>query len=89
MTFTTNFALPRMKRAPSPDEKQAFIDGHSAARPKPLGRAQREQVAACATFIVAYIARSEHCGHDGYDAQSDVNSFTSSLREHAEAYLRP
>lgn len=89
MTFTTNFDLPGVKLAPTPDEVRAFVDEYSAARHIPFNRSQREQVAACATFIAAYTARCEHCGYNGYDAAADPNSFTTALREHGLTYLTP
>jgi hypothetical protein len=89
MTFTANFDLPGLKLTPTPDEVRAFVDEYSAARPIPLSRTEREQVAACATFIAAYTARCEHCGHRGYDATNDPNSFTWALRTYAGDYLRP
>lgn len=89
MTFTTNFDMPDVKRAPTPDEVRAFVDEYSAARPTPLDRRRREQIAACATFIAAYTARCERCGNGGYDAEADPNSFTAALREHGLDYLIP
>jgi Phosphotransferase enzyme family len=87
MTFTTNFDMPGLKLTPTPDEVRAFVDEYSAARKTPLTRIEREQVAACATFIAAYTARCEHCRQEGYDAANDPNSFTTALREHGVDYL--
>lgn len=87
MTYTTNFNLPAINRAPSPDEMRAFIDEYSAARPTPLNRNHRQQIAACATFLAAYTARCEHCGHDGYNGNNDPNSFMTALRDHGLNYL--
>jgi hypothetical protein len=87
MTFTTNFDMPGLKLTPTPDEVRAFVDEYSTARKAPLSRSEREQVAACATFIAAYTARCEHCRHEGYDGANDPNSFTSALREHGLDYL--
>ncbi len=87
MTFTTNFDIPGVRRAPTPTEMGAFIDEYAAARSAPLTAAERRQVAACAMFLGAYTARCEHCGVDGYRAGDDPHSFTSSLREHGTAYL--
>jgi hypothetical protein len=87
MTFTTNFDIPGLKLTPTPDEVRAFVDEYSAARETPLTRSEREQIAACATFIAAYTARCEHCGYRGYDATTDPNSFTSALRQHGLGYL--
>lgn len=87
MTFTTNFDLPGVGRAPTPSEMAAFIDEYAAARPAPLTAAERRQIAACALFVGAYTARCEHCAVDGYRAADDPNSFTSSLREHGTTYL--
>lgn len=89
MTFTTNFDLPGLKLTPTPEEMRAFVDEYSAARPAALSRDEREQIAACATFIAAYTARCEHCAVDGHDAAEDPNSFTTALRVHGEDYLRP
>lgn len=86
MTFTTNFDMPGLKLTPTPDEVRAFVDEYSNARRTPLRREEREQVAACATFIAAYTARCEHCRYDGYDGAKDPNSFTSALREHGLNY---
>ncbi len=88
MTFTTNFDLPGLKLTPSPDEVRAFVDDYSAARPTALSRGEREQVAACATFIAAYTARCEHCALGGVNPAEDPNSFMTALRDHGEAYLR-
>jgi hypothetical protein len=89
MTFTANFDLPGLKLTPTPDEVRAFVDDYSVARSTPLSGSEREQVAACATFIAAFTARCEHCGRDGDDAMHDPNSFTWALRTYAEDYLRP
>jgi Phosphotransferase enzyme family len=89
MTFTANFDLPGLTLAPTPDEVRAFVDEYSAARPTSLSRSEREQVAACATFIAAYTARCEHDGHAGDDPVDDPNSFTWALRTHGLEYLRP
>jgi hypothetical protein len=86
MTFTANFDLPGVRRAPDPDEARAFVDAYSAARATPLTRAEREQIAACATFIAAYTARCEHAG--GVPA-GDRDGFMWALRRHGAAYLRP
>jgi hypothetical protein len=89
MTFTTNFDLPDVRRAPTPAEMGAFIDDYDAARSSSLTVMERRQVTACAMLLGAYTARCEHCGVDGYRASDDPNSFTSSLREHGTAYLAP
>jgi hypothetical protein len=86
MTFTANFDLPGLKLTPTPDEVRAFVDEYSVARSTSLSRSEREQVAACATFIAAYTARCEHNGHDPAD---DPNSFMWALRTHGMEYLRP
>lgn len=88
MTFTTNFDMPGLTLAPSPDEVRAFVDEYSAARPRPLTRDERGQVAARATLLAAYTARCEHCRRGSYDAEADPNSFTSALRANGEEYLR-
>jgi Phosphotransferase enzyme family len=87
MTFTTNFDLPDVRRAPTPTEMGAFIDEYSVARSAPLTGAKRRQITACAMFLGAYTARCEHCAVDGYRAADDPNSFTSALRKHGIAYL--
>ena len=87
MTFTTNFDLPDVRRAPTPAEMGAFIDEYQAARSAPLTVAERRQIAACALFLGAYTARCEHCAVDGYRAGHNPNSFTSALREHGTVYL--
>lgn len=89
MTFTANFDLAGVQLAPSPDEVRAFVDEYSAARSTPLSRGEREQVAACATFLAAYTARCEHNGHLDHDPASDPNSFMSALRRHGDEYLQP
>jgi phosphotransferase family enzyme len=89
MSFTTNFDLPGVRRAPTPTEMAAFIDEYAAARSGPLTAAERRQIAACALFLGAYTARCEHCGVDGYRAADDPNSFTASLPEHGTEYLAP
>lgn len=84
MTFTTNFDVPGVTLAPTPDEVRAFVDEYSAARPTALRRHAREQIAACATLIAAYTARCEHSLH----RTDDPTSFTWALRTHAEEYLQ-
>jgi hypothetical protein len=64
---------------------RAFIDEYSDARHVPLGRRERERVAACATFLLAYTARCEHCG----GGDEDATSFRHALRTYGEQYLRP
>ncbi|HEY1516276.1 MAG TPA: hypothetical protein VGF91_07645 [Solirubrobacteraceae bacterium] len=56
MTFTTNFDLPDVRRAPTPAEMGVY----DAARAPPLTVAERRQVTACALFLGAYTARCEH-----------------------------
>jgi hypothetical protein len=89
MTFTANFDVPGLKLTPTPEEVRSFVSEYSAARATPLGRGERDQVAACAAFVAAYTARCEHCAVDGYNADDDPNSFTTALRLHGEDYLRP
>jgi hypothetical protein len=60
MTFTTNFDLPDVRRAPAPAEMGAFIDEYNAARAPPLTVAEWRQVTACTLFLGAYTARCEH-----------------------------
>lgn len=89
MTYTTNFDLPWVKRTPTPEEVRAFVDEYSAARHRPLSRSEREQIAACATFIAAYTARCEHAlRKPGNASYGDANTFTAALRTHGEEYLR-
>ena len=85
MTFTANFDVPGLQPAPTPEEVRAFVDEYSAARPRPLTGADRDHVAACATFIAAYTARCEHAHGIGPD---DPHSFAGALRAHGEDYLR-
>jgi hypothetical protein len=87
MSYTTQFDLPGVPRAPRPDEMSAFIDEYSAARETPLSRAERGQVAAHGLLLAAYTARCEHCGVGGYDADADHDSFTTALRAHGSTYL--
>ncbi len=87
MTHTTRFDLPEVTRYPTPEEMTAFIDEYSAARERPLNRAERRQIAAHALLLAAYTARCEHCGLNGYDADTDPASFTNALRTHGQAYL--
>ena len=84
MTHTTNFDLPDVPVAPTPDEARAFIDEYSSARRSPLSGHQRRQIAACATFIAAYTARCEHAL-----GQNGDNTFTAALRAHGREYLQP
>jgi hypothetical protein len=89
MTFTTRFDLPDVPRFPTPDEMRAFVEEYSAARSTALTMHEREQIAAHGLLLAAYTARCEHCGLNGYDATSDPSSFTTALRVHGTAYLRP
>lgn len=87
MTFTANFDIPGLDPAPTPEEVRAFVDEYSAARSAPLTAADREHVAACATFIAAYTARCEHAQRGG--ATDAANGFGRALRAHGADYLRP
>jgi hypothetical protein len=87
MSFTTNFDLPNVRRAPTPPEMGAFIDEYQTARSAPLTVEERRQIAACAMFLGAYTARCEHCAIGGYRAEDDPDSFTSALAEHGTAYV--
>jgi hypothetical protein len=89
MTYTTRFDLPDLPRFPTPDEMRAFVDEYSTARSAPLTTREREQIAAHGLLLAAYTARCEHCGLNGYDATNDPGSFTTALRAHGTAYLRP
>jgi len=89
MTYTTRFDLPDVRRFPTPDEMHAFVDEYSAARSTALTMDEREQIAAHGLLLAAYTARCEHCGLNEYDATTDPNSFTTALRVHGTAYLRP
>jgi hypothetical protein len=88
MSYTSRFDLPGVPRAPTPEEMSAFIDEYSAGRETRLSRAERGQIAAHGLLLAAYIARCEHCGVDGYDADADCDSFTTALRAHGSTYLR-
>lgn len=87
MTYTTRFDLPGVSRAPCPEEMGVFIDEYSAARQSPLRRTQRSQIAAHGLLLAAYTARCDHCGVDGYDADTDRDSFTTALRTYGSKYL--
>lgn len=86
MTFTANFDLPNVRLTPEPDEVRAFVDDYSELRARPLTRREREQAAAWATFIAAYLARCEHALHRSGE---DPNNFSAALRRHGEEYLHP
>lgn len=88
MTYTTNPQLAGVRQAPTPEEVRAFVDDYSAARQRPLRREDRESIAACATYLAAYIARCEHALRSSGDAEGD-GSFTTALRTHGERYLLP
>jgi hypothetical protein len=87
MTYTTRFDLPDVPRAPSPEEMSAFVDEYSDAREVPLSRSERTQISAHGLLIAAYTARCEHCALDGYDAEADPASFTTTLRTYGSSYL--
>jgi hypothetical protein len=82
-TFSADPALGA-PLAPSPEEVRAFLDDYG----EPLSRAERERVMAVATYVIAYIARCEHCGV-GQIATDDPRSFAAALRRHGDDYLRP
>jgi hypothetical protein len=83
-TFTANFELG-VHPAPAPDEVRAFVDDYDRARPRPLRRREREQIAAIATYVIAYTAR---CGH-AIGVREEPGTFAAALREHGAAYLTP
>jgi hypothetical protein len=85
MTFTANFEMPGLRLAPEPDEVAAFIHEYSSARPRPLTRAERARIRACATFLLAYTARCEQCGEE--DRRDDPTSFTFALKTYGDEYL--
>lgn len=87
MTYTTRFDLPDVPRAPTPEEMSAFVEEYSTAREHPLGRLERDQIAAHALLLAAYTARCEHCRINGYEAEADPASFTAALRTNGRAYL--
>ena len=89
MTFTTRFDLADVPRFPTPAELRAFVEEYSTARSTALTMDEREQIAAHGLLLAAYTARCEHCGLNGYDATTDPSSFTTALRTHGMAYLRP
>jgi hypothetical protein len=41
MKYTTNFDVPNVRRAPTPEEVRAFLDEYSSARPHRLSRSER------------------------------------------------
>jgi hypothetical protein len=84
VTFPTRFDHPGTRRAPTPEEARAFVDDYSRARFEPLTRAQRSQIAACATLLAAYTARCEHCLPGGDD---DPLGFIAALRDRGSEYL--
>jgi hypothetical protein len=86
VTFPTTFDRPGIRRAPTPEEARAFVDDYSRARAEPLTRAQRTQIAACATLLAAYTARCEHCLPGGDD---DSLGFIAALRDRGSEYLQP
>ena len=86
MTHTTTFDLPGVRLAPSPEEMRAFLDDYSTARVRPLRRAEREQIAAWATFVAAYVARCEHATGARGDG-SDPTTFAGALRAYGRDYL--
>lgn len=81
-TFTANYDLPDVDPAPSPDEARAFVDEYDKLRATRLTRAEREQIAACGTYLLAYVARCEQSLGDG------EAPFTHALRLHGARYLQ-
>jgi hypothetical protein len=82
-SFTANWDLAGVDPAPAPDEVRAFIGEYDQARGARLTRPEREQIAACGAYLMAYVARCEH-------ALGDVDgNYTNALRRHRLRYLRP
>ena len=82
-SFTANYALANVDPAPTPEEARAFVDDYTDARATRLTRAEREQIAACGTYLMAYVARCER-------ARGDRDGpFTHALARHRARYLVP
>jgi len=80
-TFTANRELA-VPGAPTPDESRAFVDDYSAARARPLSRAERKEIAAVTLYLVAYSARCAHALGRGGD-------FVEALERFGADYLVP
>lgn len=78
-TFTANPNLD-VQLAPTPEQTGAFLDDYFAARGRPGSRAEREEFAAAACFVVCYVARCEH-------ALGRPGDFTDALATSGSAYL--
>jgi hypothetical protein len=86
ITFPTTFDRPGTRRAPTPEQAQAFVDDYSRARAEPLTRGQRMAIAARATLLAAYTARCEHCLPGG---DEDPLGFIAALSDRGSEYLQP
>lgn len=78
-TFTANPNLD-VALAPTPEETGAFLDDYFAARGSRTSRAEREEFAAVACFVVCYVARCEH-------ALGRRGDFVAAPTEFGSAYL--
>lgn len=88
MTFPFNWRLPGPRVAPSPDEARAFIAEYEEARGAPFTAAERETLAAAATYSLAYGARIEHSLRPD---QTDVpaGGARARLALYGDAFLQP
>lgn len=86
ITFPTTFDRPGTRRVPTPEEARAFVDDYSRARPVPLSRRERVQIAAAGTLLAAYLARCEHSVPSSAD---DPLGFIAALRDRGSEYLQP
>jgi hypothetical protein len=53
-----------------------------------LTNTARDQALCHGLLLAAYTARCEHCAVDGYDAETDPDSFTVALRQYGNDYLK-
>lgn len=81
--FTANFDWGDVGPAPTPDEVRAFVDEYDEARGPRLTCKERQQIAACGLYLLAYTARCEHA-HADREAP-----FTGALQRHGDRYLVP
>jgi hypothetical protein len=86
--FTATWDLDVVPRFPTHEEMAAFVAHYEDAAGHRFSASEWECIGAAATYMLAYVARCEHCDGNPEDAQSARRA----LRAHVEdsrAFVRP
>lgn len=86
--FTATWELDVVPRFPTREEMAAFVADYEDAAGHSFSASEWECIGAAATYMVAYVARCEHCDGNPEDAQSARRALRALVKD-SRALVRP